>query len=157
MRTDNYKLMQLISDTIKDSSSVHFSTTATIAGILHPYAYCLLVTRWLLQLKTQSCPKEKEGVGCRGEKLARRLQNFFRSPIQQLLLMSHYLNLGYKSPLDQSLKGWKMGREYPWVESREKEKGRGSSDQSTNSGCLTFLPKLSNAKLGQGWGRMTLV
>lgn len=111
MGPDNYKLMQLISDTIKDSSSFHFSTTATIGGVLHPYASCFLVTRWLLQLKTQSCHREKEGVGCRGKKLARRLQIFFRSPILQLLLMSQYLNLDYKSPLDQSLKGWKMGTE----------------------------------------------
>lgn len=103
MGADNYELVQLINDTVKDPGSFHFSTAATIAGVLHPYTNCLMVTRWLLQLKTKSCPRGKEEVGTETKSLPAYYKAFLE--YYPATSMSHYLNLGHKPPLDQSLKG----------------------------------------------------
>lgn len=101
MGEDNYELVQLINDTIKDPGSFHFSTAATI--VLHPYTNCLIVTRCLLQLKTKSCPRRKEGVGTETKGLPEYYKAFLE--YYPATSMSHYLNLCHKSLLDQSLKG----------------------------------------------------
>ena len=83
--TDSSGPMLLVNDAIKDLGYLHFPTAASTADVLHPYARCLMVTRWLLHLKTKSCPREKEKLGCRGKKPANILQSSSRTPTQQLL------------------------------------------------------------------------
>lgn len=90
-----------------------------------------MVTRWLLQLKTKSSPRGKEEVGTE----TKTLPAYYKALLEYYpaTSMSHYLNLGQKSPFDQSLKGSKMGRE------KGKEKREGISVQSTKN-WLSHLP-----------------